>query len=423
MNVLILGSGGREHALVKALLQSPEVFQIHVIPGNDGIQMHALCHKIDIHNQEELYTFLKQKQIDLVIVGPEQPLCDGITDVLKANNIAVFGPNKSAAKLEGSKTFAKDFMNKYKIPTAKSLTVQSVEDVKNSIDQFQAPYVLKADGLAAGKGVAICKTKEELLLQADNYFNKNIFGKASETALLEQHLEGYELSCLVLTNGQRFQILPFIQDHKRLLDNDQGPNTGGMGTAGPVNISSALKEDIAKQIVIPTLEGIQAEPNFEYNGVLFIGLMVTEHGPKVIEYNVRFGDPEIQCILPLLNGDWAEVFKSIAAGDCPTLKWKPLHAACVVLASEGYPESPIKGVPIEGDITYETPSSYFLYAGVKKEQDSTFLTNGGRVINSLGIGDSLEQAIENAYKQAKEIHWKNYQYRKDIGSKLLPSKS
>ncbi|MCH2533294.1 MAG: phosphoribosylamine--glycine ligase [Bdellovibrionales bacterium] len=423
MNVLILGSGGREHALVKALLQSPDVIQIHVIPGNDGIQMHALCHQINLQNPEELQTFVKQKQINLVVVGPEQPLCDGISDILKINNIPVFGPNKAAAQLEGSKIFAKNFMNKHKIPTAKSVTVKSVQNIEESMDQFQAPYVLKADGLAAGKGVAICNTKEELLVQADNYFNKNIFGEAGTTALLEQHLEGYELSCLVLTNGQRFQILPFIQDHKRLLDEDLGPNTGGMGTAGPVNIHSSLKDDIAQKIVIPTLEGIQNQSDFEYNGVLFIGLMVTEQGPKVIEYNVRFGDPELQCILPLLNGDWAEVFKSIASGDCPTLKWKPLYSACVVLAAEGYPENPVKGVPIEGDITHETPSSYFLYAGIKKDQDNKFYTNGGRVINSVGIGDSLQQAIENAYKQAQYIQWKNYQFRKDIGKKLLsPSK-
>lgn len=423
MNLLIIGSGGREHALVRALLHSPEVTDIHVIPGNDGIKTHALCHNIDLNDTDALKTFVEQKQIDLAIIGPEQPLCDGITDKLKSFHVSVFGPNQAAAKLEDSKVFAKNFMNKNKIPTAKSITVKSVEDIEQNLELFQPPYVLKADGLAAGKGVCICNTKEELLTQADSYFNKKIFGVAGQTALLEQHLEGYELSCLVLTNGKRFQILPFIQDHKRLGEEDTGPNTGGMGTAGPVHISSELKEAIAQQIIIPTLEGIQNEKNFEYHGVLFIGLMITPQGPQVIEYNVRFGDPEIQCILPLLNGNWAEVFQSIAHGDCPTLKWKPLYSACIVLAAEGYPSAPKKGVCIEGDINYETPSSYFLFAGVKKDEDHKFYTDGGRVINAIGIGDSLEEALKNAYNQSKAITWPQIQFRKDIGRKLLPSES
>lgn len=419
MNVLVIGSGGREHAIVKALLYSPDVTQVHVIPGNDGIKLHALCHNLSLNSDDELRNFIKQKQIDLAIIGPEQPLCDGLADRLRNLNISVFGPNKAASQLEGSKVFAKEFMNKYKIPTANSQTVSSVSDVQNCIEQFTAPYVLKADGLAAGKGVVICQTKQELLEKAYEYFNKNIFGNAGQTALLEQHLSGYELSCLVLTNGTSFQILPFIQDHKPLLENDLGPNTGGMGTAGPVDISSELKDEIAQNIVIPTLEGIRNEKDFDFRGVIFIGLMITKNSANVIEYNVRFGDPETQCILPLLNGNWSDVFYSIAQGECPTLKWKPLYSACVVKAAEGYPNSPVKGIPIKGDLNYETPSSYFLCAGVKKNENSVFVTNGGRVLNAVGIGDNLEQAIENAYQQNEKAYWENCQYRKDIGQKLL----
>ena len=378
-----------------------------------------------------------------------------------------FGPSKAEARLEASKIESKEFMNEFGIPTSHSQVVASVSEIQSVLGQFQPPYVLKADGLAAGKGVAICQTEEELLKKAKEYFEDQIFGLAGTKALLEEFQEGWELSFLILTNGRDYIPLPLSQDHKRLGEGDVGPNTGGMGVVGPLKIDLELEACLHKQILKPSVEGLKSR-NWDYRGILYVGVMVTSDGPKVIEYNVRFGDPEAQVILPLLDGDWGEVFRAVARGELPSVKWKSLYGACVVMAAEGYPESPVKGVEIQGEVFWESPLSYFLHAGTKflpqdaewalsgvktsesraktarakiarakiarvktksaetaekiesveRNQTGQWVTNGGRVLNSVALGSSMEEALERAYKQASQVTWSGVQMRRDIGYRL-----
>jgi len=276
---------------------------------------------------------------------------------------------------------------------------------------------LKADGLAAGKGVFICKTKDELAAAAHSLFNEKSLGDAGYKAVLEQFSPGYELSYLVLTNGKEFQPLPFSQDHKRLLDDDEGPNTGGMGVVGPIAIEDSLRDKIHADIVEPTLRHLSGL-GLLYRGILYFGVMVTKEGPSLLEYNVRFGDPEAQVILPLLDGDWGKVFLSLANGELDPLRWKRLYSTCVVMAAPGYPDAPEAGVPIEGDIQGQSASSYFLHAGTKFDQGK-WVTAGGRVLNAIGFGSSLREAIQNAYGQVAKVKWRGQQVRRDIGQKIL----
>ncbi|MGE3760094.1 MAG: phosphoribosylamine--glycine ligase, partial [Pseudobdellovibrionaceae bacterium] len=303
MKVLVLGSGGREHALVKALNQSPSVTEVHVIPGNAGMTREALCHSLDWKNTEEIIKFCNRTEIDYVMVGPEDPLVAGIGDLLRERGILVVGPSREGAQLEGSKIFAKEFMIEAKVPTAPYFIVESVEQTLKAAKDFPAPYVLKADGLAAGKGVFICKTLEDLKAAATDLFEKRILGAAGSRALLEKFMPGWELSFLVLTNGSSYEVLPLAQDHKRLSDGDQGPNTGGMGTVAPLKISAGLREQIENQIIKPSVQ-LMDQKNLIFSGVLFVGIMVTEQGAQVLYFNTRFGDPETQVILTLLEGDW-----------------------------------------------------------------------------------------------------------------------
>jgi phosphoribosylamine--glycine ligase len=275
---------------------------------------------------------------------------------------------------------------------------------------------LKADGLAAGKGVYVCATLPELKSAAEFLFEQKGLGQAGRKALLEQFQEGYELSYLILTNGSESQALPIAQDHKRVFDGDEGPNTGGMGVVGPIAISPELRQEIETKIVQPSLRNLQGG-GLLYRGVLYIGLMITPQGPTVIEYNVRFGDPETQVILPLLDGDWGQVFSKLANGELTPLRWNSLHMACVVLAAAGYPEAPEKGTPIEGDVEYQSASSYFLHAGTAKVAGK-WVVNGGRVLNAVGRGSTLKEAISKAYAQAKHATWKGQRVRKDIGAKI-----
>lgn len=416
MKVLVIGQGGREHAMIRALSLSPSVTDISCIPGSDGISREAVCHKIDLKDSEKILNYVKKTGVQLVVFGPEQPLADGLSDFLRAHDVLVFGPSQQAAQFESSKAFCKDFLVRHKIPTAKSFLVSSIQETLEHAKAFSAPYVLKADGLAAGKGVVIAPTLDELKHSAENFFVKKTLGEASSKALLEEFMDGWEMSFLILTNSQDYAPLPLAQDHKRLQDKNKGPNTGGMGAVAPIEIDDALQAQIRDRIMKPIMSGLQKD-NIKYIGVLYVGLMITKEGPKVVEFNVRFGDPEAQVILPLLDGDWAQVFLEMAKGNVPPLKWKSnVQTACVVIAAEGYPDHPVKDVTISGDLERQTASSYFLHAGTRAQGDA-WVTNGGRVLNSIGIGSTREEALKHAYALIDFCKWSGMQFRRDIGQK------
>jgi phosphoribosylamine--glycine ligase len=414
MKVLVVGQGGREHAIVRALhLTAPEV-QIHAVPGNAGMAKEAVCHSLNWKDSESLVQFCLRTEIDFVVIGPEDPLVAGLADKLRERGILVFGPDSEAARLEGSKIFAKEFLRSANIPTARAEVVQSVNETMKAAEKYAPPYVLKADGLCAGKGVVLCSTLEDLRRSAEDYFEKKTLGEAGARALLEEFMPGWELSFLFLTNGKSWQALPVAQDHKRLGDGNLGPNTGGMGAICPLSLETDLRRRIETEIIEPTVRAF-SERRMVYRGVVFIGLMITPSGPSVIEYNVRFGDPEAQVILPLLEGSWSQVFKEIAEGKMPALQWKNLHSCCVVMAAPGYPEAPQKGVIIEGDPLYEGTSGYFLHAGTSRDGSGRWVTNGGRVLGAVGIGSSKEEAIRQAYLQSSKVRWQGQRLRGDIG--------
>lgn len=414
MRVLIIGAGGREHAIQHALIQSSRVDQIFVWPGNDGMDVSVLRAPSEL-SQTELVSWAKTQKIGLVIVGPELELVLGYADAFRNAGISVFGPSQLAARLEGSKTFAKEFMLKYKIPTADADVVRSVQEVMAVLHKFTKPYVLKADGLAAGKGVYVCQNKDELLQAANEIFVEKKFGTAGETALLEQFLPGLEVSALALTDGKDFSIMPYCRDHKRLLDGDLGPNTGGMGVVGPIKIDPQTEKWITEKILKPTVNGIRNE-KWLYRGVLFVGIMLTEKGPMVLEYNVRFGDPETQVLMQLLDGDWGQTFSDVADGKMPQLQWSNESAACVVLAAAGYPDAPKKGVKISGQL--DSDENVFIFHAGSKKMGEEFVTNGGRVLNIVARGPSLMQSLEKIYEKISKIHWPGMQYRRDIGHSL-----
>lgn len=419
MKALIIGSGGREHALARALSLSASITEIHAIPGSEGMSKIVLCHSLDWKNTDQVIQFCNRTQIDFVLIGPEDPLVFGLADKLRDRGILVVGPNQDAAQLEGSKIFAKEFMKKAGVPTAKSFVVSSTSEALHLAEQFSPPYILKADGLAAGKGVFICADLPELKSAAEQLFEKKIFGENGAQALLEEALFGWELSYLVLTNGQDHVTLPLAQDHKRLKDNQQGPNTGGMGTMAPLKINSELRQTIEDEIIKPSIQEIKNQ-NMIFRGVLFVGIMITPAGPKVLEYNVRFGDPETQVILPLIENDFGILFKKLSQGELEPIRLKNIYSCCVILAAEGYPDSPKKNVPIKGDLSKETNSSYIIHAGTVKT-DQGWVTHGGRVLGAVGLGSSAPEAISNAYDLAQTIHWPGMQFRTDIGQGITNS--
>ncbi len=421
MKVLVIGHGGREHALIHALSRSPSVTEIHAIPGNDGMSRQAICHSISWKDTEQVVNLCLRSQIDFVMIGPEDPLVDGLADRLRERGILVVGPSAHGARLEGSKIYCKNFLVEAGIPTAASQVVHDVAGTLEAARAYKPPFVLKADGLAAGKGVLICKTLHELQKGAEDFFEKQILGAAGTAALLEEFTPGWELSFLILTNGTDFQSLPIAQDHKRLSDGDEGPNTGGMGTIAPVPISSTLLKTIEDQVVRPCLANLQKH-GIVYRGVLFFGLMINENNPSLLEINCRFGDPETQVILPLIENDWGVVLKNLAQGKVIPLKIRPLHAACVVMAAPGYPSAPQKDVLIHGNVFDETSSSYFIAAGIRKSDSSSWVTNGGRVLCAVGIGGSLREALRNAYGQREKANWQGMLFRQDIGQKITHPK-
>ncbi|MBC7741070.1 MAG: phosphoribosylamine--glycine ligase [Bdellovibrionaceae bacterium] len=413
MKVLVIGSGGREHALVKSLSESKSIKKVFVCPGNVGMQAQAKIISMNIKDHVQVVQFCLVNKIDFVVIGPEDPLVDGLADSLRAEKIRVFGPSKQAAQLEGSKIFAKKFMLKANVPTADAEVVNSVASTMMAAETHQAPYILKADGLAAGKGVSICKNLDELKSAAQQLFEKKIFGAAGARALLEKNLPGYELSILVLTNGSNFQALPLAQDHKRLKDNDVGPNTGGMGTVAPLKIANSLEQKIIRKIIEPSVAQMKKDKML-FRGVLFVGVMVVDGEPYALEYNTRFGDPETQVLLPLIKNDLGKVFYLLSNGFVEDLQFNNKSAFCIVNAAPGYPEQVQKNVPIQ--IPANTDEAYILHAGTAKSPDGQLISAGGRVLNIVAIDESFEKAKQKAYALNAQIQFEGRQFRTDLGS-------
>ena len=420
MKILVIGSGGREHAIIKKIKQNKNVSEIYAIPGNGGIERDAICIDIKATDINAIKDFAKKNNIDYAIVTPDDPLVAGLVDALEEIKIPCFGPNKNAAIIEGSKVFAKNLMKKYKIPTAKYETFESYDKAIEYLKTAPMPTVIKADGLALGKGVIIAETKEKAFDTVKNIMKDKAFGKSGDRIVIEEFLEGVEVSILSFTDGKT--IIPMISsmDHKRIGDKDTGLNTGGMGTIAP---NPYYTKEIAKEcfdkIFIPTISAMNKEGR-TFKGCLYFGLMITKDGAKVIEYNCRFGDPETQVILPLLKSDLLDIMIATTNGNLDKVKveFENKSAACIIMASEGYPLEYKKGfaINIPKDIIERV---YF--AGVKKENEK-LLTNGGRVLGITNIADTLDKAIKLSYKDAKQISFEGAYYRKDIGEKALLKK-
>src|SRR5256884_1991514 len=419
MNILVLGGGGREHALVWKLKQSPRVEKIWCAPGNGGIAADAECVAIDAGDVEAVVALAEKIQPDLTVVGPELPLVNGLTDAFRQRNWAVVGPSQQAARLEGSKVFSKEFLKRHGIPTAKMYgTYDSPTAVYRALSSVAWPVVIKADGLCAGKGVFLAPDFAAAKDFVERLMEKNELGPGGRRILLEETLEGEELSFIILTDGNRYAPLVPTRDHKRVFDGNQGPNTGGMGAYSTDELlPEDLREAIRSTIVEPTLHGL-ARDGIGYQGFLYIGLMLTHSGPKVLEFNCRFGDPEAQAILARLDFDLAEILNDVAKGrlDPSKLRWKPGASACVVLASGGYPGKFENGRRIDGLTAAEKISGVkILHAGTKLAGDGV-VTNGGRVLGVTAAGTSLKAALASAYEAVSRIHFEGMHYRKDIGA-------
>ena len=419
MKVCVIGSGGREHALAWRLSISPSVTKVYAIPGSAAMSDCAELVGIDWQQSDHLINFLKDNQVDLVVVGPEAPLVVGLADVLNKAGIPVFGPSKVAAQLEGSKVFAKDLMKKYNIPTAAYGVFHKVDEAKEFIGQTGAPIVVKADGLAAGKGVVVAMTVEEANAAVEDMLSGNRFGDAGSTVVIEEFMEGEEASLLAFVDGKT--VVPMIasQDHKRIFDGDKGPNTGGMGTYAPAPVlTDALRDEAMKTILEPMVEAMQKE-GMPYVGCLYAGLMITPQGPKVVEFNARFGDPETQVVLPLLDSDLGQIMMACATGTLTAdmVKWKDSSAACVILASKGYPDTSSKGDVLHGDIKQHDTTIVF-HSGTKLVGDE-YVTNGGRVLGVVGLGKDLRTALDRAYGRIEHIDFEGMQYRTDIVAKAF----
>ena len=419
MKVCVIGNGGREHALAWRLSISPSVTKVYAIPGSAAMSDCAELVGIDWQQSDHLINFLKDNQVDLVVVGPEAPLVAGLADELNKAGIPVFGPSKAAAQLEGSKVFAKDLMKKYNIPTAAYGVFHEVDEAKEFIRQTGAPIVVKADGLAAGKGVVVAMTVEEANVAVEDMLSGNRFGDAGSTVVIEEFMEGEEASLLAFVDGKT--VVPMIasQDHKRIFDGDKGPNTGGMGTYAPAPVlTDALRNEAMKTILDPMVGAMQKE-GMPYVGCLYAGLMITAEGPKVVEFNARFGDPETQVVLPLLDSDLGQIMMACATGNLTAqmVKWKDSSAACVILASKGYPETSSKGDVIRGDIKQHDTTIVF-HSGTKLVGEE-YVTNGGRVLGVVGLGKDLRTALDRAYERIEHIDFEGMQYRTDIGAKAF----
>ncbi|RTZ58418.1 MAG: phosphoribosylamine--glycine ligase [Gammaproteobacteria bacterium] len=421
MKVLVVGKGGREHAIAWKVAQSPLVKQVYIAPGNAGTSKVGKNIPISPTDVENLVKFAKEEKIDLTIVGPEDPLAKGIADAFQREGLKIFGPTKDGAKLEASKVFAKNFMAKYGIPTARYGTFDNPQEAKEFIKRLGDKVVVKADGLAAGKGAFVCQSVEEALKVVDDLMVKGVLGEAGKRVVVEEFLEGEEASYMVMVDGTEYVPLPTSQDHKRLLEGDRGPNTGGMGAYSPTPvIDKETEERIRKEVIERTLKGL-AEEGIHYRGFLYAGLMLTKEGPKVLEFNVRLGDPEAQPILTRIESDLVQHIMEILEGNIKgvEIKVSPKWALGVVVASKGYPQKPETGKVIEGLEEVEKLDNVVVFhAGTKKEGDKIF-TASGRVLTIVGLGDNLAQAKERAYKAVEKINFEGMQYRRDIGDKAF----
>ena len=416
LKVLVIGSGGREHTLAKICAQSPLVQEVLVAPGNGGMNQEFRSLSVSVEDNEKIVQTARDEAVDLVVIGPEVPLCNGVVDELKKADILAYGPDAKCARLEGSKAFTKDFLARYNIPTAEYGNFTEVDPAIEYLQTCSLPVVVKASGLAAGKGVIICQSKREAETEVRNMLSGNSFGTSGNEVVIEEFLEGEEASLHLICSGQEYVALPISQDHKKVGEGDTGPNTGGMGAYAPTSlVSDAMLREYEETIVQPTLSGLKSE-GMDFRGTLYIGLMLTKSGPKVLEFNVRFGDPETQVILPLVDQDLIPIIIASAKGDSlpKKLEIKNEYAMVVVLASKGYPASYPKGEKLTSPSTLPS-SSILIHAGTTTSQDGEVVTSGGRVLGAVGIGCSLDDAKNAAYLLCDAVNFSSKYYRKDIG--------
>lgn len=422
MNILVIGSGGRENAIALAVKKSPLCSNLVSAPGNPGMERLGKCVPVDVKDPNAIADLAEREKIDLTIVGPEVPLVNGVVDEFRRRGLRAFGPVKGAAALEGSKAFSKNFMKKYGIPTAAYETFTELCPALEFLKEHPAPIVVKASGLAAGKGAVVCLTDSEAREAVEEMLgDKAVFGESGKTVVIEEFMEGEEASLFAVCDGKDYVLLSSAQDHKRVFDGDKGPNTGGMGayTPAPV-VTPEILSQVKREIIEPTLRGM-AQEGFPYTGVLYVGIMVTKNGPKVVEYNCRLGDPECQVVLPVYDGDILALFDAAEKGELKDFN-APIEpkgsAAIVVMASEGYPGSYAKGKKIEGIESAEEVGAMVVHAGTKMENGS-FVTAGGRVLGVVGTGTDLKAALGKAYEGCEKIRFDGAFYRKDIGQKGL----
>jgi len=420
MKVLIVGSGGREHAIAWKVAQSGKVDKIYCAPGNAGIEEYAECVPIGAMEFDKLVAFAKEKEIDLTVIGMDDPLVGGVVDAFEAEGLRVFGPRKNAAILEGSKAFSKDLMKKYNIPTAGYENFDNAQDALAYLETAKFPIVLKADGLALGKGVLICNTLEEAKEGVQSIMLDKQFGSAGNRMVIEEFMTGREVSVLSFVDGKTIKTMTSAQDHKRAKDGDQGLNTGGMGTFSPSPFYTEEVDAFCKKYIYqPTVDAMRAEGR-EFKGIIFFGLMLTENGPRVLEYNARFGDPETQVVLPRMKSDIVEVFEACIDGtlDQVDLEFEDNAAVCVVLASDGYPVKYEKGFPIEGLDEFAKHDGYYCFHAGTKFDGDTIVTNGGRVLGVTAKGKDLKEARANAYAATEWVSFANKYKRNDIGKAI-----
>jgi phosphoribosylamine--glycine ligase len=421
MKILVIGGGGREHTLVWKLKQSPRVDKIFCAPGNGGIRELAECVTISIDDSAGLLKFVQDTAIDITVVGPEAPLVAGIVDMFRTNGLKIFGPTQKAAQIEGSKIFAKNLMKKYDIPTADYQTFYNYEDARNYINFCSLPVVVKADGLAAGKGVIICKSLKDAHNALNSIMIEKVFGASGNGIVIEEFLQGEELSILAITDGKDFLLLPSSQDHKAIYDGDVGPNTGGMGAYAPAPLADdTMIEQISTAIIQPAIDAMRSE-GIPYTGVLYAGLMITRDGPKVLEFNCRFGDPETQSVLPLVENDILDLIEASINGTIykHIIKTCSGYTVCIVVSSKGYPGLYEKGKEITGLDSIVSSKDEVVFHSGTVYKDGRILTAGGRVLCVCALRPKLDEAINSAYELVKSIHFEKAYYRTDIGKKGL----